>query len=869
MPGSNASTVTAVVIANERFGLTGRWLDAAACHAGAPMKVVCVDAGSPRYVREALDERARRGELDLIRCETFLKPNVARNLGLARVITPYVVFVDGETEMAPGWLAALLGCAAETGAAIVSPLHLAGRLRDGLILSARRGMRIRGEHTQRELEVDDPDAGRSLAADRNAIGRCQIAFPLSSCVLVSRALLDRIGPMNESLLPGLDGIDLALRASEVDAPIFLEPMALVAHPAPREMVASDVPWFRSRWSDEWLESSRTHFAERWGVTSDRGFLTADFATAVERRRSVSIPAPDGPIPRLTEKLPVDAIAQVFPHLLAQCRRLGWRPEELGALEDAYVVAAEMFGDALVDFGRPFLCHSTATTSIMTAYGARADLAVATLLHSSYSHGFFPRETRATADLQRRYLIAMIGARAEALIAAFVRLGFDTEPLLRDPDRLPLDDALATLMWLVNLIDGVRDVEQPSRAAPFSADPVALANGFKVAELLGVPGLAATFADLDAKGVPQIVLRRVVWSGGHGRLSPVGERILPMSNESAPFPIRRHLLAAGGGRISVVVVPRGGRFLDQTIESVLDQTYAPADVIVVDDGSLESAAISKAYDARVVVVPAADGGEAGAWSAGLARCSGDIVMFLDADCLLYPEACEAIVDAWEPHLGRLDVPVDAIDDHSVSLRLDGDRRELAVGVYPRAVLLSPRFGPVATLLTPVIGRRAGANHLEAHPNVTPPLAPGSRSPAAGRRVTLGDHLADVALSGVTPHELGVVSHGAEGVTIACDERQWAYSALLPLTLPQGLSGPAVLRLDVMVRTGQLGIGVLAGDRMLIETSAADRSRVQELILPLAEVAGADKLVLRSWVTPPTRTEAILLRADLWRPRPDSA
>ena len=74
---------------------------------------------------------------------------------------------------------------------------------------------------------------------------------------------------------------------------------------------------------------------------------------------------------------------------------------------------------------------------------------------------------------------------------------------------------------------------------------------------------------------------------------------------------------------------------------------------------------------------------------------------------------------------------------------------------------------------------------------------------------------------------------------------------------------------MVRTGQLGIGVLAGDRMLIETSAADRSRVQELILPLAEVAGADKLVLRSWVTPPTRTEAILLRADLWRPRPYSA
>jgi hypothetical protein len=72
---------------------------------------------------------------------------------------------------------------------------------------------------------------------------------------------------------------------------------------------------------------------------------------------------------------------------------------------------------------------------------------------------------------------------------------------------------------------------------------------------------------------------------------------------------------------------------------------------------------------------------------------------------------------------------------------------------------------------------------------------------------------------------------------------------------------------MVRTGQLGIGVLAGDRLLVETSAADRSRVQELILPLGDVAEADTVVLRSWVPPPTRTEAVLLRVDLWRPRQD--
>lgn len=1005
MSDPNAPEVTVVVVANERFGRTERCLAAIRRHSHVPCKIVWVDGGSPSYVGDRLHDEAARGGLELIRSGTFLRPNAARNRGLARVTTPYVAFLDSDAEVAPGWLSALLSCAKETGAAVVSPVHLAGRLRDGLIRSARRSLRMHRGRDRGELEVGDPDADQGLVARRGALERCAIAFPDSSCMLVRRALLDGIGPLDESLLPGLDGIDLALRAGDAAASIVLEPRALVAHPSLADMVASDVPWFRVRWSDDWLRHSRNHFAEKWRVDRDGAFLAADAARTLRHRRSLPIPAPDGTLPHLGDTLALESIAQTFPQLVAQCRDLLWSPEDMASLEDAYVVAAEMFGDALVDFGRPFLCHSTGTTSIMAAYGARADLAVATLLHSAYSHGFFPRPWRATANLQRRYLVEAIGAKAEGLVTSFVRLGYEPEPFLEDPDRLPVNAALALLISMANAIDGVRDVDQVSRMEPFCRTPHTVANARKVAGLLGVPGLAATFDALDAKGVPEVLLRQVVWAGGHGRLSPVGERILPMANDSAEFPLPSRLLAAGGGKVSVIVADHGhGRHLDRAIESALAQTHTRREVIVVGDGTGDSSAVIARYADRIIRVLEPNGGQGSAWNAGFARSSGDIVVFLEAGDVLYPEACEAIVEAWEPHLGRLEIPLDLIDDESISLRQGAERPGVAPGdawllqlgsgdligassavcVYPRPVLqrllplpaarlrvrpadyvrfLSSRFGPVACLPEALVGRRlrdAGAfaadapgrlagildaaiDYLESHPDdrsgeetlilrshqVSRKLrsaaagdapavfravltalwrtawarAPGAlkraeiahylgllreggrrrdtrpdarprlaeladeRLPAPNRRVALGDSLGALGLAGVVPHEAATVRHDDEGVFVRCDPRQWAYSALLPLGLPEHVSGPAVLRLEVMVTAGQLGIGVLdkgSLDRLLGETSAAARARPQELILEIADLARAGTVVLRSWVSPPTRTEAVLLRADLWRP-----
>jgi glycosyltransferase involved in cell wall biosynthesis len=88
---------------------------------------------------------------------------------------------------------------------------------------------------------------------------------------------------------------------------------------------------------------------------------------------------------------------------------------------------------------------------------------------------------------------------------------------------------------------------------------------------------------------------------------------------------------------VVPVFNGERFLGETLRSVLDQTYRPIEVLVVDDGSTDgTAAVIAAHGDRVTAIRQANRGEAAARNAGWRAARGDLVAFLDADDLWEPE-----------------------------------------------------------------------------------------------------------------------------------------------------------------------------------------------------------------------------------------
>ncbi len=127
------------------------------------------------------------------------------------------------------------------------------------------------------------------------------------------------------------------------------------------------------------------------------------------------------------------------------------------------------------------------------------------------------------------------------------------------------------------------------------------------------------------------------------------------------------------RISVVINNYNyARYLSESIESALNQTLAPCEVIIVDDGSVDdSAKIIEQYAGKVIAIFQENGGQASAINRGYARATGDYIIFLDADDVLEPNCIEECNAYMQRGLGRLVFGMNYIDKES---RLSLRRRE---------------------------------------------------------------------------------------------------------------------------------------------------------------------------------------------------
>lgn len=99
-------------------------------------------------------------------------------------------------------------------------------------------------------------------------------------------------------------------------------------------------------------------------------------------------------------------------------------------------------------------------------------------------------------------------------------------------------------------------------------------------------------------------------------------------------------------ISIIVpVYNSEEFMPQTLDSLLRQTYGDLEIICVNDGSSDSSLrILQEYamqDERFVVINQNNQGVSVARNTAMSRASGNIIMFVDADDTLVPNACEKV------------------------------------------------------------------------------------------------------------------------------------------------------------------------------------------------------------------------------------
>ena len=111
------------------------------------------------------------------------------------------------------------------------------------------------------------------------------------------------------------------------------------------------------------------------------------------------------------------------------------------------------------------------------------------------------------------------------------------------------------------------------------------------------------------------------------------------------------------RISIVVpLYNAKRYIGACLESILSQTYVDLEVIVVDDGSADSSAsVVERYqsgDGRVRLVSQRRAGAGAARNRGIEASGGSVIMSVDADDMLEPNACEIVAARFDQYTPEL-------------------------------------------------------------------------------------------------------------------------------------------------------------------------------------------------------------------------
>ena len=151
----------------------------------------------------------------------------------------------------------------------------------------------------------------------------------------------------------------------------------------------------------------------------------------------------------------------------------------------------------------------------------------------------------------------------------------------------------------------------------------------------------------------------------------------------------------------VVIPahNAARFIRDTLESALAQTYPHVEVIVVDDGSTEPMrAMVDAYGDRVRYVVQDHRGPSSARNRGIQLSKGEYIAFLDADDLWVPDKLEAQVDLLErqPRMGLVYSAVTRIDNDGQPCAGGDSRRPGPSGRIVEALFMQ-NFIPTSTVI----------------------------------------------------------------------------------------------------------------------------------------------------------------------------
>ncbi len=161
----------------------------------------------------------------------------------------------------------------------------------------------------------------------------------------------------------------------------------------------------------------------------------------------------------------------------------------------------------------------------------------------------------------------------------------------------------------------------------------------------------------------------------------------------------------------VVIPayNAERYLGEAIESVLAQTYAPLETIVVDDGSSDgTAAVAGSYP-EVLLITQDNAGPAAARNRGFAASEGELVAFHDADDLMTPDKLAVQVAAIsDPAIGCVLAEQELLieEDAELPFWVAGSKVPTVMPAKPDELADEPDVHPMTMLVRREVFERVG-------------------------------------------------------------------------------------------------------------------------------------------------------------------
>ena len=137
------------------------------------------------------------------------------------------------------------------------------------------------------------------------------------------------------------------------------------------------------------------------------------------------------------------------------------------------------------------------------------------------------------------------------------------------------------------------------------------------------------------------------------------------------------------------------YVGEAIASALDQSVPAHQIIVVDDGSTDGSIDVIRAASGIDVVCKENGGQASAFNAGFARATGDLVLFLDADDRLLPDAVEMLGSVDTRGLARVQFGLETIDADGRSTGSYPMSRRAANGYLPGPLISEGIFSFMPT------------------------------------------------------------------------------------------------------------------------------------------------------------------------------